>query len=72
MASPSKRRWKKNKTHLKNIFWPNIFVGATFQILDIQPYASGLRPTKIIGLDGESSYAGKLGPRRDLESKSYF
>jgi hypothetical protein len=31
------------KTHLKNVFWPNIFVGASFQILDIQQYASGLK-----------------------------
>jgi hypothetical protein len=28
---------------LKNVFWPNIFVGAQFQILDIQQYASGLK-----------------------------
>ena len=28
-------------THLKNVFWPNFFVGASFQILDIQQYASG-------------------------------
>jgi len=31
---------------LKNAFWPNIFVGASFQILDILKYACGLRPTK--------------------------
>jgi hypothetical protein len=31
------------RTHLKNVFWPNIFVGASFQILDIQQYASGLK-----------------------------
>ncbi len=31
------------RTHLKNVFWPNIFVGASFQILDIQPYASGMK-----------------------------
>ena len=30
-------------THLKNVFWPNIFVGASLQILDIQQYASGLK-----------------------------
>jgi hypothetical protein len=30
-------------THLKNVFWPNIFVGAPLQILDIQQYASGLK-----------------------------
>ena len=31
------------RTHLKNVFWPNIFVGASLQILDIQQYASGLK-----------------------------
>jgi hypothetical protein len=32
-----------NRSYLKNVFWPNIFVGAAFQILDIQQYASGLK-----------------------------
>jgi hypothetical protein len=32
-----------NRTQLKNVFWPNIFVGASFQILNIQQYASGLK-----------------------------
>jgi hypothetical protein len=28
----------KSRTHLKNIFWPNIFVGAWFKILrDLEP-----------------------------------
>ena len=31
----------KFRTHLKNVFWPNIFVGAELKILDIQQYASG-------------------------------
>jgi hypothetical protein len=31
------------RSHLKNVFWPNIFVGASLQILDIQQYASGLK-----------------------------
>jgi hypothetical protein len=31
------------RTHLKNVFWPNIFVGASLQILNIQQYASGLK-----------------------------
>jgi len=30
-------------THLKNVFWPNIFVGASLQILDIQQYACGFK-----------------------------
>ena len=36
-------RVKDFRTHLKNVFWPNIFVGASFQILDIQQYACGLK-----------------------------
>jgi len=31
------------RIHLKNVFWANIFVGASLQILDIQQYASGLK-----------------------------
>ena len=31
------------RTHLKNVFWPNIFVGASFKILNIQQYASGFK-----------------------------
>ena len=33
----------KIRIHLKNVFRPNIFVGASLQILDIQQYASGLK-----------------------------
>jgi hypothetical protein len=60
------------RTHLKNVFWPNIFVGASFQILDIQPYASGLRPTKIMGSDGKSRAAGKLRPAAILNQNPIF
>ena len=31
------------RTHLKNAFWLNIFVGASFQILDNQQVACGLK-----------------------------
>ncbi len=31
------------RTHPKNVFWPNIFVGASFKILNIQQYASGFK-----------------------------
>jgi len=31
------------RSHLKNVFWPNIFVGASFQILDNQKVACGLK-----------------------------
>jgi hypothetical protein len=32
-----------NRNHLKNVFWPNIFVGTSFQILDNQQVACGLK-----------------------------
>jgi hypothetical protein len=32
-----------SRSHLKNVFWPNIFVGASFKILNIQQYASGFK-----------------------------
>jgi hypothetical protein len=34
------------RSHLKNVFWPPAFfggIGAAFQIIDIQQYASGLK-----------------------------
>jgi hypothetical protein len=34
---------KANRIQLKNVFWPNIFVGASLQILDIQQYACGFK-----------------------------
>jgi len=32
-----------HRTPLKNVFWPHIFVGASFQILDNQQVACGLK-----------------------------
>ena len=60
------------RSHLKNVFWPNIFVGASLQILDIQQYASGLRPTRSIRSDGESCNAGKLGSAAILSQNPIF
>ena len=38
------RTWvKKSRSQLKNVFWPHIFVGASFQILDNQLVACGLK-----------------------------
>jgi len=31
------------RTHLKNVFWPNTFVGASFQILDPPQADCGLK-----------------------------
>jgi hypothetical protein len=33
----------KIRSSFKNVFWPNVFVGASFQILEIQEYSSGLK-----------------------------
>jgi hypothetical protein len=30
------------RSYFKNVFWPNVFVGASFQILEILKYSSGL------------------------------
>jgi len=60
------------RSHLKNVFWPNIFVGASLQILDIQQYAFGLRPTRSIRSDGESRNAGKLGSAAILSQNPIF
>jgi len=42
--------------HLKNVFWPNIFVGVSLQILDNQKVACGL----------------KLGPAATLNQNPIF
>ena len=31
------------RTHLKKVFWPNICVGASFQLLEIHEYDCGLK-----------------------------
>jgi len=31
------------RSYLKKVFWPNLFVGASFQILKILKYSSGLK-----------------------------
>jgi len=54
-----------SRTPLKNVFWPNIFVGASLS------RNAGDAP-KYDKIDAESSHAGKAPLRRDLEPKSYF
>ena len=44
------------RSYLKNVFWPNVFVGASFQILKIPEYSSGL----------------KLGPAATLNQNPIF
>jgi hypothetical protein len=60
------------RIHRKNVFWPNIFVGAAFQILDNQQVACGFRPTKGIRPGGKSRLAGKLGPAAILNQNPIF
>ena len=31
------------RSYLKNVFWPNLCVGSSFQVLDILQYACGLK-----------------------------
>ena len=64
----------KTRTHPKNVFWSPAFggIGASFQLLDIQQYASGLRPTRSIRSDGESSNAGKIGLAAILNQNPIF
>ncbi len=47
----------------------NLFVGASFQILDIQQHASGLRPTKGIWSGGNSRSEGRLSPAARVPAK---
>jgi hypothetical protein len=72
------------RTHLKNVFWPPAFIGgigATFQILNIQQYASGLKlgpaarvPAKPSGEDGilNQNPIFETGPRYSLLSTQFF
>jgi hypothetical protein len=53
---------KNYRSYLNNVFWPNVFVGDSFQILDILKYARGLYPTNRIRSDGKSRNAGKPVP----------
>ena len=32
-----------NRSYLKKVFWPNLGVGSSFQVLDILEYACGLK-----------------------------
>jgi len=60
------------RTHLKNVFWAHIFVGASFQILRS---ASGgppvCDPSRLWDQTGNPAQRGNSA-RRDLEPKSYF
>ena len=55
------------RSHLKNVFWPNIFVGTSLQILDIQPYACGLKlgPAAILNQNPIFETAFKIGTKKN-------
>jgi hypothetical protein len=55
------------RTHLKNVFWPNLFVGASFQILDIQQYACGfkLSPAAILNQNPIFEIGSKITPGQE-------
>ena len=55
------------RSHLKNVFWPNIFVGASFQILDILQYASGLKlgPAAILNQNPIFETASNMGTKKN-------
>ena len=39
------------RSYLKKVFWPNLFVGTAFQILDILDYACGLQRGPALSLN---------------------
>jgi len=47
-------------------------IAVSFQTLDDQPVACGLRPTGKIWSDGKSRVAGKLGPAAPVPAKPRF
>jgi len=56
-----------SRTYLKNVFWPNIFVGASFKILDIQQYACGFKlgPAAILNQNPIFETASKIETKRN-------
>jgi hypothetical protein len=61
-----------SRIHLKNVFWPNIFVRASFQILGIPQYVSGFDPQKGFDREGSPAQRGKLGPAAILNQNPTF
>ena len=45
------RTWISTRSPLKNVFWPNLFVGPSFQILEILQYSSGLKLVSAVTLN---------------------
>ena len=60
------------RSYLKKVFWPKLFVGALFQILEIQEYSSGLRRTFKYKNRSVIRLCVKTRPCRDFEPKSFF
>jgi len=55
------------RTHLKNVFWLNIFVGASLKILDIQQYACGFKLGPVAILNQNPIF--EIGSNRPLFEK---
>ncbi len=76
------------RTYFKNVFWPNIFVGTSFLprcgiprpilqslwviILDIQQYASGYDPQRLLDQTGSPAKREKLGSAAILNQNPIF
>jgi hypothetical protein len=58
--------------HLKNVFWPNIFVGASLSRVAGFPIWSYRSCGSQILDPPQADLRFKARPRRDLELKSYF
>jgi hypothetical protein len=52
------------RSHPKNVFWPNFFVGASFKILEILEYACYRSDCYAVGF--------KLGPAANLNQNPFF
>ena len=74
MVSLLKRRWKKNRTHLKNRNLVQDRGGAELHPGGIMLYVEDLRPARFIRPDGESRNAGKRGtnPAKGGRPKDIF
>ena len=64
---------KTNATtsHLKKVFWPNIFVGSLFQVLDILQYACGLEKESVAILNQNPFFDMACNPNL-TKSKKVF
>ena len=62
-----------NRILLKNVFWPPAFggIGAAFLILNMQQYASGFDPQRLLDQMASPAQREKLGPAAPVPAKPY-